>query len=71
MLNPRACRSLPIEAAIVPLPKEEATPRVTKMYLVSDTVVCFLRFCILQSVYFPNWPDIRQKVKAGIAIEPK
>ena len=37
MLKPRACNNFPIDAAIMPLPSEEATPPVTKIYLVSAT----------------------------------
>ena len=34
--KPRACRSLPSEAEIIPFPSEEVTPPVTKMYLGVD-----------------------------------
>ena len=33
-LNPLACRSLANDAAMIPLPREEATPPVTKTYFV-------------------------------------
>ena len=33
-LKPLACRSLAKEAEMIPLPNEEVTPPVTKMYLV-------------------------------------
>ena len=32
-LNPLACNNLASEAAIMPFPKEEVTPPVTKIYL--------------------------------------
>lgn len=31
--NPRACKSLARDAATIPLPKDDVTPPVTKMYL--------------------------------------
>lgn len=34
--NPLACNNLPSEAEIMPLPKEEVTPPVTKIYLAVD-----------------------------------
>lgn len=34
--NPLACSNLPNEAEMMPLPKEEVTPPVTKMYLAED-----------------------------------
>jgi hypothetical protein len=37
-LNPRACRSLPNEEAIIPFPKEEVTPPVIKMYFVFEAI---------------------------------
>ncbi len=33
---PRACNNLAKEAPIIPFPKEEVTPPVTKIYLVDD-----------------------------------
>ena len=34
--NPLACNSLPNEAEIIPLPSDEVTPPVTKMYFADD-----------------------------------
>ena len=34
--SPLACSSFPREAEIMPLPSEEVTPPVTKMYFVED-----------------------------------
>lgn len=39
-----------MEAAMMPLPKEEATPPVTKMYLVSDTIFLFLEVLTLLEI---------------------
>ena len=36
--KPLACRSLAKEAAMMPLPREEVTPPVTKMYLVMNYI---------------------------------
>ncbi|GAB3312392.1 hypothetical protein GCM10027511_23530 [Hymenobacter humi] len=36
--NPRACKSLASEAEIIPLPSEEVTPPVTKIYFAADAV---------------------------------
>ena len=33
-LKPRACKSLANEAEMIPLPKEDVTPPVTKIYFV-------------------------------------
>ena len=38
VLYPRACNNFAKEAAIIPFPKEEVTPPVTKMYLVGFIV---------------------------------
>src|SRR3990172_1414764 len=35
--NPRASRSAPMEAAAIPLPREETTPPVTKMNLIGTS----------------------------------
>src|SRR5690606_28603137 len=40
---PLACRSLAKDAAMIPLPKDEVTPPVTKMYLVCDILQLLLR----------------------------
>ena len=34
-----------MEEEMMPLPKDEATPPVTKMYLVSPTVIVFISVC--------------------------
>src|SRR3970282_1861623 len=36
--NPRASRSAPMEAAAIPLPREETTPPVTKMNLIGTSL---------------------------------
>jgi hypothetical protein len=36
-LKPRACNNLAREAAIIPLPNDEVTPPVTKIYLAIQT----------------------------------
>jgi hypothetical protein len=42
-LYPLACKSLAKEEAIIPFPKEEATPPVTKTYFV-NTMYSFIEF---------------------------
>ena len=41
MLYPLACNNLPTEEDMIPLPNEEATPPVTKIYFVSPTMLLF------------------------------
>lgn len=36
--KPLACSNLPKEAAMMPLPREEVTPPVMKMYLVDEPI---------------------------------
>ena len=50
MSKPLACSSLPIDDEIIPLPSEEATPPVTKMYLVSATILILFKMIILYGV---------------------
>ena len=61
--NPLACNNFASEAATIPLPNEEVTPPVTKMY-----------FDIVWSIYFNN-NGIKDSLKADcfgkIIIPPK
>ena len=41
--KPLACKSFAKEAAIMPFPKEEVTPPVTKMYFVIINLIVMLR----------------------------
>ena len=43
VLYPCACRSLAKEAAIIPFPRDELTPPVTKMYLVCEDIMRYKR----------------------------
>lgn len=47
---PRACSNLASEAAIIPFPKEELTPPVTKIYLVFAITDSGLYYCYYLSV---------------------
>jgi hypothetical protein len=42
-LKPLACNNLAREAAIIPLPREEVTPPVTKIYLTDDDIIYITR----------------------------
>ena len=44
-----------MEDEMMPLPSEEATPPVTKMYFVSPTILCFLY--LIYSLYFTIWQE--------------
>ena len=46
MLYPRACNSFPKDAEIIPLPNDDATPPVMKMYLVSINPLLLFVVCV-------------------------
>jgi len=65
-LYPLACSNLPSDDAMIPLPRDETTPPVTKMYFVSATicVVTIFQRCKgnhffwitwVQATYFSHW----------------
>jgi hypothetical protein len=50
---PLACNNLASEAEIMPLPSEDVTPPVTKMYfVVGDDTVCLIWFIVFYINFF-------------------
>src|SRR5690554_3515232 len=69
---PRLFKSRPIEAAVIPLPRDETTPPVMKIYLVTKVPPALkCKFCfypdsgltVLFASYFSNKPRKTRKVK--------
>jgi hypothetical protein len=54
-LSPLACNNLARDAAIIPLPKEEVTPPVTKIYLTIKTYPPRRSFKKLKKYFFSSY----------------